>query len=394
MAKHTLQELQILQSLPLSVKIEKTKLRIKEWVEEYGIDGVYISFSGGKDSTVLLDIARKMYPNIKAVFIDTGLEYPEIRQFVKNFDNVDVVKPKMNFKEVIHKYGYPFISKEVSNNVDGAKKYLRILTDRQTDRQTDPGFRIPTTIEEYAELANILNKDWGKTKGSPQRVAIILGMLSKTGKAIIPNHTADRSQFSMRKYEFLLESPFDISDNCCNIMKKSPANKYERKTGRKPIIATMATESRLRTQKWLQFGCNSFNSKHSESKPMSFWTEQDVLLYIYENNIPIASVYGEIVKDYKSMGQLDGQMDMSELSSDLGVFDIGIPILKTTGCKRTGCMFCGFGAHIRGDDRFVRMKETHPKQYDYIMRPCEQGGLNYKEVIDWINEHGNLNIKY
>jgi len=219
-------------------------------------------------------------------------------------------------------------------------------------------------------------------------------MLSKTGKAIIPNHTADRSQFSMRKYEFLLESPFDISDNCCNIMKKSPANKYERKTGRKPIIATMATESRLRTQKWLQFGCNSFNSKHSESKPMSFWTEQDVLLYIYENNIPIASVYGEIVKDYKSMGQLDGQMDMSELSSDLGVFDIGIPILKTTGCKRTGCMFCGFGAHIRGDDRFVRMKETHPKQYDYIMRPCEQGGLNYKEVIDWINEHGNLNIKY
>jgi len=136
MAKHTLQELQILQSLPLSVKIEKTKLRIKEWVEEYGIDGVYISFSGGKDSTVLLDIARKMYPNIKAVFIDTGLEYPEIRQFVKNFDNVDVVKPKMNFKEVIHKYGYPFISKEVSNNVDGAKKYLRILTDRQTDRQT------------------------------------------------------------------------------------------------------------------------------------------------------------------------------------------------------------------------------------------------------------------
>ena len=243
-------------------------------------------------------------------------------------------------------------------------------------------------------MANILNKDWGKTKGSPQRVAIILGMLSKTGKAIIPNHTADRSQFSMRKYEFLLESPFDISDNCCNIMKKSPANKYERKTGRKPIIATMATESRLRTQKWLQFGCNSFNSKHSESKPMSFWTEQDVLLYIYENNIPIASVYGEIVKDYKSMGQLDGQMDMSELSSDLGVFDIGIPILKTTGCKRTGCMFCGFGAHIRGDDRFVRMKETHPKQYDYIMRPCEQGGLNYKEVIDWINEHGNLNIKY
>ena len=40
------------------------------------------------------------------------------------------------------------------------------------------------------------------------------------------------------------------------------------------------------------------------------------------------------------------------------------------------------------------MKVTHPKQYDYIMRPWEKGGLNYKEVIDWLNEHGDLHIKY
>ena len=68
--------------------------------------------------------------------------------------------------------------------------------------------------------------------------------------------------------------------------------------------------------------------------------------------------------------------------------------LRTTGCSRTGCMFCGFGCHLNNDQRFVMMKETHPKQYDYIMRPASQGGLNYKEVIDWLNEHGNLNIKY
>ena len=114
-----------------------TKERIREWVKEYGIDGVYVSFSGGKDSTVLLHMAREMYPNIKAVFVDTGLEYPEIRDFVKSFDNVDWLRPKMNFKQVIEKYGYPFISKEVSECVDGARKYIRMLTDRQTDRQTD-----------------------------------------------------------------------------------------------------------------------------------------------------------------------------------------------------------------------------------------------------------------
>ena len=114
-----------------------TRRRISEWVDTFGEDGIYVSFSGGKDSTVLLDIVRKYYPDVKAVFVDTGLEYPEIRSFVKGFENVDWIKPKMTFKQVIEIYGYPFISKEVSGCVDGARKYLRILTDRQTDRQTD-----------------------------------------------------------------------------------------------------------------------------------------------------------------------------------------------------------------------------------------------------------------
>lgn len=379
-----------MQSLPLEAKIQMTKRRIQEWVDEYGEDGVYVSFSGGKDSTVLLNIARSIYPDMKAVFVDTGLEYPEIREFVKTFDNVDIIKPKMTFKQVIEKYGYPFIGKEVANNVDGAKRYIKILT----DRQTDPGFRIPTTTEEYVELANILNEDWGKVNASPQRLAILLGILGKKGKAITPDF-GERSMFSMERYNFFLEAPFNISDHCCNVMKKSPARAYERKEKRKPILGTLATESRLRTQKWLQEGCNGFESKHPESKPMSFWTEQDVLYYIYINKLPIASVYGAVVKDYEGMGQLDGQMDMSELSSDLGVFDVGRPLLKTTGCSRTGCMFCGFGCHLeKSPNRFEMMKETHPKQYDYIMRPKEEGGLNYKEVIDWINEHGNMNIKY
>lgn len=137
--EHTITELKQLQSLSLADKIKMTKERIKAWVDTWGINGVYVSFSGGKDSTVLLSIAREMYPTMKAMFVDTGLEYPEIREFVKTFDNVDWLKPKMNFREVIEKYGYPFISKEVSECVQGARKYLttllndeNVLTDRQT----------------------------------------------------------------------------------------------------------------------------------------------------------------------------------------------------------------------------------------------------------------------
>ena len=131
--KHTISDLYQMQSLPLSAKVRMTEARIRAWVDMYGEDGVYVSFSGGKDSTVLLHIVRNLYPNVKAVFVDTGLEYPEIREFVKTFDNVDWLKPKINFKQVIEKYGYPFISKEVSECVDGARKYVKTLTDRQTD---------------------------------------------------------------------------------------------------------------------------------------------------------------------------------------------------------------------------------------------------------------------
>ena len=136
-------ELKQMQSLPLQAKVRMTIRRIKGWICEWGEDGVYVSFSGGKDSTVLLDIVRKEFPSVKAVFFDTGLEYPEIREFVKGYENVDWIKPKMNFKEVMTKYGYPMISKEVSECVQGARKYLTsilqnetVLTDRQTDRQT------------------------------------------------------------------------------------------------------------------------------------------------------------------------------------------------------------------------------------------------------------------
>ena len=154
------------------------------------------------------------------------------------------------------------------------------------------------------------------------------------------------------------------------------------------MTAMMTSESRLRTQLWLKYGCNAFDAKKKMSNPMSFWTEQDVLLYIYENHIPICSVYGEVVKDT----EVEGQMDFA----DLGLFDQGMATFKTTGAKRTGCMFCGYGCQREkpGEGRFERMKQTHPKQYEWIMKPWDEGGLGYKEIIDWINEHGNLNIRY
>ena len=129
MAKMTNDQLKILQALPLDIKIRKTEIRIREWYEHWG-GNVYVSFSGGKDSTVLLDIVRRLYPDVPAVFSDTGLEYPEIKEFVKTFPNVTIVRPKHSFKEILTKYGYPIISKEVAECVHHAKRFISQETGR------------------------------------------------------------------------------------------------------------------------------------------------------------------------------------------------------------------------------------------------------------------------
>lgn len=244
-----------------------------------------------------------------------------------------------------------------------------------------------TSIANYEDLVHTLVKKMEKREGgSNERLLMLLGAFPQ--QQTTTEITPDKSMFNQEKYKFFLEAPFEISNKCCSVMKKAPAHKYGKETGRVPILATMTEESRLRTQMWLQNGCNGFDMKSPVSTPMAFWTNNDVLQYIKDNGIEICSVYGDIVPDYCGE-QLEGQMDFC----DLGLADDNRK-LKTTGCDRTGCMFCGFGCHLGNDKRFVNMKETHPKQYEFIMKPKEQGGLGYKEVIDWINEHGNLNIKY
>lgn len=119
--ERTTEYLKELQSLPLDEKVALTKMRIVEWYEHWN-GNVSVSFSGGKDSTVLLDIVRSIYPDVPAVFVDTGLEQPEIREFVRRFDNVTVVRPSMPFNEVLSTYGYPLISKEVSEAIWYARK--------------------------------------------------------------------------------------------------------------------------------------------------------------------------------------------------------------------------------------------------------------------------------
>lgn len=116
----------------------------------------------------------------------------------------------------------------------------------------------------------------------------------------------------------------------------------------------------MRKTQWIKHGCNAFDIEHPTSQPLSFWTEQDILEYLYKYKVPYAPIYGEIKQDSKGKWY-------------------------TTGAERTGCMFCMFGVQCeKRPNRFEQMKITHPKQYDFCMRPAEKGGLGMDAVLDYI----------
>ena len=311
---HTKEDLITFQSYPLSLKIALSKARIRAWYNHFG-GNVYVSFSGGKDSTVLLHLVRSMYPEVPAVFVNTGLEYPEIQIFARGHENTTVLRPEMSFVDVIKKYGYPAISKEVSECVYQARMSIKS----------------------------------GKTKYTYR-------LKKLNGELTAPDGTPSR--YNMSKWKFMLDAPFDISNKCCDIMKKKPSKKYEKETGRAPFIATMASESKLREQKWLQNGCNGFNAIRPTSQPLSFWTDNDILTYLLTYDVPYCSVYGEIVD--KETGKRPEKIDIDQKS----------PELITTGCSRTGCMFCMYGCHLEKVSRFKMLRKTHYRQYCY----CIGGG--------------------
>jgi len=146
------------------------------------------------------------------------------------------------------------------------------------------------------------------------------------------------------KWKFLIKAPFKISDQCCTIMKKKPIKKFEKETGLKPFIGTMASDSLNRRSQYLQHGCISF--KLGRATPLSFWFEKDIWEYIKKNKIPYSKIY-----------------DMGE--------------------HNTGCIFCMFGLHMEKDpNRFERMKIHHPQLYKYCMDK-----LGLKEVIDYIKRN-------
>ena len=244
--KTTKEALQIKQSYSLEEKVVHTKKRIKEFYEKMD-SKVYVSFSGGKDSTVLLHLVRSMYKDVEAVFCDTTNEYKEILEFVRKTPNVKTLKPKINFMQIVQNYGFPLVSKKVARTIHDLKN--------------------PTP------------------NNANSRRMYLEGVGSK-------GQNLSSYKLSKKWYK-LIDAPFNLTSKCCDILKKDPFSIYEKQSNKKPFIGTNASESSFREKNYIKYGCNIFGDK-PKSRPLSIWSDQDIWQYIKQHKLDYSSIYNDI----------------------------------------------------------------------------------------------------
>ena len=223
--------------VPFSKKLLSSNRIIKKSLKEH--NNSVVCWSGGKDSTVVLDLVRKKFPDVPVVFADTGVLFPETLDFVDKIANdwklnLKVVKNKdVDFWNVGEKYGWPIFGKNVASNVE---------------RSLRSGNR--------------------------------------------------RSQLNKLE-NFLLDVKAKISGKCAKYLLENPCMKFEKESeSNLKFIGIRALESRARVRLWVDHG-DLYPVKHYYGKnkpiyksiPLSIWTDEDVDNYHIKNKIPICSLY-------------------------------------------------------------------------------------------------------
>lgn len=284
---------------------------------------VYKSFSGGKDSTVMKYLIDKWclimkYPKIQDVFNDTTNEHKEILDFVKSFgDDIIWLKPKMTFAQTLKKYGFPLISKEQS---------MAISRYKLTKSEDVKKFRL--------------------TGYRSDGIKRTVGVISK-------------------KWAFMIEAPFDVTNRCCDILKKDPVKRFEKKSGFRPIVGVMTEESGVRELKYIRDGgCITFTEGKESCQPLSIFTEKDIWTLINKYKIEICPIYFDQI--------IDGEL--------------------VTGETRTGCAYCAFGCQYENpeNNRFHRLQKREPNRFNSMMDKMGYRGalgfvgINVPDKIDVI----------
>lgn len=365
-AHFTREDVDKLLSLPFAEKLNLSVSKILEVFQK--TDGkVYVAYSGGGDSGVVLDIVAQAWKASKyanqplvVCFANTTNEYSGMVDFVKEYVkhieskhniviDLQITKPDHNFKEIVLKYGYPVASKETAVKIHS----IRAAMTKNNVSYEQIILHKESTIE---------NEEWLKDRGfNHGQIKYICGM--RDGKKDTYNRQI------AKKWLPLLRAPFEVSHVCCNYLKKSPMNKMQKQAkGLSVILGERAEESKIRLQAYQMTGCVAFRNNKYRAKPIAFWTHQDILEYYYKTKLPLFKLYGNVQFDSnKNEYYLDGVID------------------------GTGCKLCLFGCGFKNNG-IHQLKYIEPNACKWALKDINNGGLGYRQVLDYLDQECGVKV--
>lgn len=226
--------------------------KICDTLEKYGMENFFLSFSGGKDSTILHYLLDMAVPNntIPRVYADTGIEYNLIREFVfglqENDERIVVIKPAVPIKQMLENEGYPFKSKQHSETV--AHWQRNHVKGRWVKRYLG---------EELSEK----DKELGLRYGCPK----------------------------ILRYHFSDWDDLKISDKCCDRLKEDPIHKWQKENGKPYGILGLMREEQGRRD---GAQCLAFrNNKLKNFQPLVAVTKEWENWFIEQYDIKICDIY-------------------------------------------------------------------------------------------------------
>jgi 3'-phosphoadenosine 5'-phosphosulfate sulfotransferase (PAPS reductase)/FAD synthetase len=305
-------------------KLEKEAVDI---IKSFDINRLFLSFSGGIDSTVINYIIKKNKLPIKHIFFNKDVEnvYNRkiINKVIKQYKYIHKAEPKLTYNEIVYEYGFPIGNKNFSKMCYRLNSYYNNLNVNNL-RDT---FRIITgyTIKDIINDKKISNL------------------------------------YKLNTKFFYLAIKYPIQEKCCNILKKEPSKKIIEK-GLIPIIGIMKSDSPARRK---AIELNYTNKK--KCFPLANWTKKDVIDYVQMENI-------EVSKSYE----------------DRYIDNITIKGNSNTGCigchfgQNTNHCIIKNNKEIK-ISKFDIIKIERPKMYKSIMNMQHKSGIKFKQVIDIYN---------